>query len=96
MMAHSEKGKRLLQQRPDNFSDSFYYRAIRTKLGEGLRQQYDLMEPLPQGLVELLGQLDTSARVRDATRAKLYAEVKEGIKAMGDAANRKPREPREP
>jgi hypothetical protein len=28
--------------------DSFYYRAIRTKLGDALRAQYDLKEPQPR------------------------------------------------
>ena len=38
--------------------DSFYYRAIRTKLGDTLRAQYDLSEPLPQPLTEALLKLD--------------------------------------
>ena len=38
--------------------DSFYYRAIRTKLGDALRAQYDLSEPLPQPLTEALLNLD--------------------------------------
>jgi hypothetical protein len=80
----------------DYLRDPGYFRAVRTKIGEGLREQCDLMEPLPQGLVELLGQLDTSARVRETTRERLFAEVKQGIEAMGDGANRKPREPGEP
>jgi hypothetical protein len=33
--------------------DSFYYRAIRTKLGDALRAQYDLSEPLPEALQNL-------------------------------------------
>jgi hypothetical protein len=38
--------------------DSFYYRAIRTKLGDALRAQYDLSKPLPQPLTEALLNLD--------------------------------------
>jgi hypothetical protein len=40
----------------DHLSDPGYSHAIRMKLGENLRVQYDLMEPLPQSLVELLSQ----------------------------------------
>jgi hypothetical protein len=77
----------------DHLSDPGYSHAIRMKLGENLRVHYDLMEPLPQSLVELLSQLETSACVRDVTRAKLYAEVEDCIAAMAAAANRKPRKP---
>jgi hypothetical protein len=38
--------------------DSFYYRAIRTKLGDALRAQYDLKEPLPESLATVLFELD--------------------------------------
>jgi hypothetical protein len=38
--------------------NSFYYRAIRTKLGDTLRAQYDLSVPLPQPLTEALLKLD--------------------------------------
>ena len=38
--------------------DSYNYRAIRTKLGDTLRAQYDLSEPLPQPLTEALLKLD--------------------------------------
>jgi hypothetical protein len=34
------------------------FRSIRTKLGEALRAQYDLMEPPPQSLVDLLRKLE--------------------------------------
>ena len=42
---------------PDNFSDSFYYRAIRTKIGEVLRSQWLPTEPPPQRLLDLLQEL---------------------------------------
>jgi hypothetical protein len=67
--------------------------AIRTKLGQALREQYNLAEPLPQSLVELLSKLDIGACVRDVTRERLYAEVDECVAAMVHAANRKPGEP---
>jgi hypothetical protein len=60
----------VMRQRPDDFSDNRHDGAIRTKLGEALRQQYDLMEPLPQALVELLERLGTRARARDTARAE--------------------------
>jgi hypothetical protein len=69
--------------------------AIRTKLGQALREQYNLAEPLPQSLVELLSQLDIGACVRDVTRERLCAEVDECVAAMVHAANRKSREPGE-
>jgi hypothetical protein len=47
-----------MQGRHDDFKDSFYYRAIRTKIGAALRAQYDLTEPLPDRLAELLGELE--------------------------------------
>jgi hypothetical protein len=38
--------------------DSFYHRAIRTKVGNALREQYDLSEPLPEPLTKALLKLD--------------------------------------
>jgi hypothetical protein len=38
--------------------DSFYLRALRTKIGEGLRSQYELGEPLTGGLADLLMEMD--------------------------------------
>jgi hypothetical protein len=40
--------------------DSFYYRAIRTKIGDALRAQYDLSLPLPNTSLAL--QLDEKPR----------------------------------
>jgi hypothetical protein len=37
---------------------SFYERAIRTTIGRGLRSYYDLSEPIPDRMLELLKQLD--------------------------------------
>jgi hypothetical protein len=42
----------------DDFSDSFYYRAIRTKIGEALRSQLVPTEPPPERLLDLLQELD--------------------------------------
>jgi hypothetical protein len=42
----------------DDFSDSFYYRAIRTKIGEALRRQLLAKEPPPERVLDLLQELD--------------------------------------
>jgi hypothetical protein len=88
------------QQRDDagpttsDFRDSRYDGAIRATLGEALRQQHDLMEPLPPGLVELLGRFEAGAGVRETARTRLYAEVDECVAAIIEAA-KKPPEPEE-
>jgi hypothetical protein len=42
--------------------------AMRANLGQALREQHDLTEPLPQGLVELLGQLEPAFVLAKALR----------------------------
>jgi hypothetical protein len=83
-----------MQQRHEDFSATPYSAgisaAIRTKLGEALRQQHDLREPLTPPLVSLLGQLDARVLARETAMAKLYAEIDEAIATMVGAANRKP------
>jgi hypothetical protein len=73
--------------------DSLYDGAIRDKLGEALGARHDLREPLPQGLVELLGRLDASVCARENAGARFYAEIDECVAAMVCAANKKPGEP---
>jgi hypothetical protein len=46
-----------MQDRRDDYKDSFFYRAIRTQIGSALRGQYDLSKPLPDRLTALLDQL---------------------------------------
>ena len=54
---------------PDDHADSgdrdtgpsFYERAIRTSIGRGLRRYYDLSEPIPDRMAELLRQLDNKS-----------------------------------
>ena len=41
---------------------SFYERAIRTTIGRGLRSYYDLSEPIPDRMLELLKQLDDDSQ----------------------------------
>jgi hypothetical protein len=77
----------------DHLSDPAYSRAIRTKLGDALREQYDLMKPVPPSLVELLTQLNARVRFRETTEAKLYAEIDECVAALVMAAHGKPQEP---
>jgi hypothetical protein len=79
----------------DHLSDPAYSSAIRTKLGDALREQYDLMEPAPPSLVELLAQLNASVRHREATAAKLYAEIDECVAALVSSANKEPGKPEE-
>jgi hypothetical protein len=43
--------------------DSFYYRAIRTKLGDAPRTHYDLDDPLPQTPTKALFELYEQERV---------------------------------
>jgi hypothetical protein len=75
-----------------DFEERPYFVAVRSKLGEALREKYDLMEPLSPGLLALLAQLDTGINVRQTTEARLYAEFDECVAAMVFAADRKPRE----
>ena len=42
----------------DDFSDTFYYRAIRTKIGEALRDRLVPKEPLPERLLDLVQQVE--------------------------------------
>jgi hypothetical protein len=50
--------RNVTNKRPDDFSDSFYYRAIRTQIGEALRSQWVPTEPSPERLLDLLQELD--------------------------------------
>ena len=77
----------------DHLRDPAYFRPVRTKLGDALREQYDLMEPVPPSLIELLSKLENNTQRRDTTSARLYARVDECIAALADAA--RPRTPRE-
>ena len=42
----------------DAWQKTFYHRAMQTSLGTALRAQYDLSEPLPDRLTQLLRELD--------------------------------------
>jgi len=74
--------------RHENFRARRPFRAVGTKIGVALREQFDLAEPPPQRLVDLLNQLD--ARVdRERTTARLYAAVDEAIAAVIELARGK-------
>jgi hypothetical protein len=55
-----------MQDRPDDFRDSFYFRAIRTRIGAALQAQYDLEKPLPDRISDLLSKLDQADASRSA------------------------------
>ncbi len=80
-----------MQQHTDHLGER-RLAAVRAKLGEGLRAEHDLMEPLAPRLVELLQQLDARARERESTEARLHAEVEESIAALIRLAPRRPGE----
>ena len=46
-----------MSDRDDEFKDSFYYRAIRTRIGAALRAQFDMSQPLPDRINALLTML---------------------------------------
>jgi hypothetical protein len=63
-------------------------RAVRTKIGEALRERYDLMETTPKGLVELLRELEIRESACETREARLYAEFDACVTEMVRAANR--------
>ena len=50
----------------DVWQKTFYHRAIQTSLGTALRAQYNLSEPLPDRLTQLLAELEGLERDGDA------------------------------
>jgi hypothetical protein len=50
--------KRRDEDRPDDFADSYYYRALRTGIGGALRTEFRVKEPLPDRIKKLLLELD--------------------------------------
>ena len=85
-------GQRYPMQRHNHDLRNKQLAAVRAKLGEGLRAQHDLMEPLAPRFVELLQELDASAVDRETTRARLYPDLELGVAAMVQSAPRKPGE----
>jgi hypothetical protein len=60
---------------------SFYERAIRTGIGRGLRRYYDLSEPIPDGMLKLLDQMNGEAKP-----AAPEPEAEAGTESKADAA----------
>jgi hypothetical protein len=50
--------KRRDEDRPDDFADSYYYRALRTGIGRALRNKFRVRDPLPDRIAKLLLELD--------------------------------------
>ena len=46
-----------MSDRDEDFRDSYYYRAIRTRIGAALRAQLDMSQPLPDRISALLTML---------------------------------------
>jgi hypothetical protein len=59
----------MMSDRDDEFKDSFYYRAIRTRIGAALRAQFDMSQPLPDRIAALLAVLGKENEVPPADRA---------------------------
>jgi hypothetical protein len=66
---------------------SYYERAIRTTIGRELRSYYDLSEPIPGRMLELLKQIDDD----DVQLASIHTEVRSrSIDEFGGGARRDP------
>jgi hypothetical protein len=55
-----------MQTKGDPWNETFYLRAIQTKIGQSMRAQYDLTQPLPHRLLTLLMQLDEPPSAKHA------------------------------
>jgi hypothetical protein len=66
----------------EEFSDSLYYRAIRTRIGEALRTLFVPAEPSPERLLKLLQALD-QPKDGDIGGSE---EKQEGPKGIGGAS----------
>jgi hypothetical protein len=79
MLDQSQKRRELAAARlglhPDSaWNTTFYHRAIRTKIGQELRERYDLRQELPHRILTLLTQLDEdNEKAASVTRPQLAA-----------------------
>jgi hypothetical protein len=55
-------------------SDDAIIEHVRKKLGEAIRSQYDLAQPLPDGLYQLIMELDRRSREKSKPRKKTGQE----------------------
>ena len=76
----------------DHLRDPGYFRDIRKPVGDELREQHDLTEPLPQSLLALLKQLETRVEIEE----RLYAAVEQSLAAVAHLARRHPGKTQEP
>jgi Anti-sigma factor NepR len=60
------------RQEAERFEDSFYFRMIGRKIGEELRNRYDVSEPLPDRLTNLLSELDKDLEEPARTEGRLH------------------------
>jgi hypothetical protein len=79
----------------DHLTDPGYFRDVRKRVGDELREQHDLTGPLPQSLLGLLKQLDIRVE-NDATRERLFAAVEQCLAAMAHLERRNPGKTQEP
>jgi hypothetical protein len=79
-----------MQDRPDDFTDSFYYRAIRTRIGAALQAQYDLAKPLPDRISDLLAKLDQTDVARADGRASERQEPSRQESTWHEPARQEP------
>jgi hypothetical protein len=47
-----------MQSEGDPWTTTFYHRAIQTHIGRALRARYDLSQPMPDKLAQLVMQID--------------------------------------
>jgi hypothetical protein len=70
-----------MSDRDDEFRDSFYYRAIRTRIGAALRAQFDMSQPVPERITALLALLGKE----NVPAAPVEAEPGAGAEPAADA-----------
>jgi hypothetical protein len=66
-----------MQERNDDFKDSFYFSVIQRELGDRLRKQLDPTAPWPQRWSELLQQLDRAGTGRKPRVPKSSRDTEE-------------------
>ena len=77
-----------MSSEPDPWTKTFYHRAIQTKIGQALRAQHDLSQPLPDKLLTLLTELDKRIIegdceiAFDALAASIVHEINQPLGAM--------------
>jgi hypothetical protein len=65
----------------DYLRDPGYFRAVRTKIGDELREQHDLTEPLPTQPPRIAQAARAHVEIDD-TGERLYAAVEKSLEAI--------------